>query len=324
MEERDTIDKTQLDRGAGQQKPVSDDFLDAEEYLDSFSALKTSMSQGHDLRKKRKALEEYRKTLETLKTAHEDRTNIAQNYDALVAEQQKIIADMSNAIEKTKKNAAGIDTKIDEATDALTQLKRDQEEAKKPLEDELSRRVTAYDSAKDELKQVKAQRDTLDLFDGATDDLSASEAAHDQVVESVDDKRDAAKAALNEAQKALDAREKTDKRAQKNALDEIKKMNNEKEKLVQEAAALQKNLDAANDRIVFCGYVKAHPDETVAMQNRIEENEKTAEDMDEQIAQLASVHKKSKAASSKARAVVIGAIAFIVIVVIVFFIVSNK
>lgn len=36
-------------------------FFDAEEYLESFSALGTSMAQGRDLKKKRKALDEYKK-----------------------------------------------------------------------------------------------------------------------------------------------------------------------------------------------------------------------------------------------------------------------
>ena len=76
------------------------DFFDPEEYLGSFSALRDSMAQGRDLKKKRKALDEYKKTLDTLRKAYEDRVNIARNYDAMITDQEHIIAATNTEIQR--------------------------------------------------------------------------------------------------------------------------------------------------------------------------------------------------------------------------------
>ena len=76
------------------------DFFDPEEYLGSFSALRDSMAQGRDLKKKRKALDEYKKTLDTLRKAYEDRVNIARNYDAMITDQEHIIAATNTDIQR--------------------------------------------------------------------------------------------------------------------------------------------------------------------------------------------------------------------------------
>lgn len=98
------------------------------------------------------------------------------------------------------------------------------------LEDELDLRNAELASAKDELKQVKAQRVSLDLFDADSPAVASTEAAHDAVVDKVNGKLEAAKAAQRSAQKALDAREKEERSKQKRALDGIKHLNGDKEK----------------------------------------------------------------------------------------------
>ena len=300
------------------------DFFDAEEYLESFSALGTSIAQGRDLKKKRKALEEYRKTLNTLKQAHDDRVKIARNYDAMITDQEHIIAATNTDIQRATEAREDIERKIADANDELAELKRRQAKERKPLEEELDLRNAELASVKDELKQVKAQRDSLDLFDGSSAAAPQTEAAHDAVVDKVNDKLEAAKAAQRSAQKVLDAREKEERSKQKRALDGIKHLNGEKDKASKRIDDLEKRLAAARERVAFCEHVIEHPEETQAMAARIAENEQTAAAMAAQVNSLESKHAVSKAASGKARAVVIVAAIIFIAFVIFLFVISNR
>lgn len=299
-------------------------FFDAEEYLESFSALGTSMAQGRDLKKKRKALDEYKKTLATLKQAYDDRVNIALNHESILVDQEHIIAATNSDIERATRNREEIEAKIAEANDDLADLKRRQAKERRPLEDELDLRNAELASAKDELKQVKAQRDSLDLFDADSPAVASTEAAHDAVVDKVNGKLEAAKAAQRSAQKTLDAREKEERSKQKRALDGIKHLNGDKEKAEKRIEELEKRLAAAHERVSFCEYVIEHPEETEAMAARIEENERTAAAMEAQVSSLESKHALSKAASGKARAVVIVAAIAFVIFIIFLLVISNR
>lgn len=300
------------------------DFFDAEEYLESFSALGTSIAQGRDLKKKRKALDEYRKTLNTLREAYEDRVNIAQNYDAMITDQEHIIAATNTDIQRATQAREDIERKIADANDELAELKRRQAKERKPLEEELDLRNAELASAKDELKQVKAQRDSLDLFEDDSPAAAHTEAAHDAVVDKVNNKLEAAKAAQRSAQKALDAREKEERSKQKRALDGIKHLNGEKDKAGKRIEELEKRLGAARERVAFCAHVIEHPEETQAMAARIAENEQTAAAMEAQVSSLESKHAVSKAASGKARAVVIVAgIAFLIFIIFLV-VISNR
>ena len=91
------------------------DFFDPEEYLGSFSALRDSMAQGRDLKKKRKALDEYKKTLDTLRKAYEDRVNIARNYDAMITDQEHIIAATNTDIQRATRVREDVERKIADA-----------------------------------------------------------------------------------------------------------------------------------------------------------------------------------------------------------------
>lgn len=305
-------------------KSVPDDFFVAEEYGESFSALKNAMSQGHDLRKKRKALEEYNKTLSTLKAAHADRVNIAQNYDAVVAEQRGIVSECESAISGLEDRQGHIDAQISQANAEMARLKRAQAEALKPLEDELSRCEAQYASAKDELKQVRAQRNSLGLFEDGQGGPAGEVEAHDDIVSRVENKLESAKSARKVAQKACDDQVKADKAAQRQITDSVKKLNSEKGKLSKEIESRQKELSAAQQRIAFCEHVVEHPDETESMLARIEENERTAANMAEQIEELASVHSERTEAASKARTVVIVGIIAVVVIVALFIFLSFR
>ena len=102
------------------------DFFDPEEYLGSFSALRDSMAQGRDLKKKRKALDEYKKTLDTLRKAYEDRVNIARNYDAMITDQEHIIAATNTDIQRATRAREDVERKIADANEELAELKRRQ------------------------------------------------------------------------------------------------------------------------------------------------------------------------------------------------------
>lgn len=295
-----------------------------QDYLGSFSALKDSMALGHDLKKKRKALVEYNKTLDTLKEAYRDRVHIAQNIDSVLADQEHIIKATQGDIDRAAASREKIDKKISETNESLASLKHEQTVERRPYEEELERRNAELAAVKDELKQVKAQRESLNLFDGDSNSASVNEAAHDAVVDSVNVKYEAAKTAQREAQKALDAREKKERAQQKKVLDDIKRLNSEKENVNKRIDELNKRMMAAQERAAFCRHVVEHPEETHAMQERIIENEKTAAVMLAQINELASSHQQSKAASTKARAIVITAALVIVIFIIVFFLVTNR
>lgn len=302
----------------------ANDPFDAEKYLESFSALGTSIAQGRDLKKKRKALDEYKKTLATLREAYDDRVNIARNHEAILVDQEHIIAATNTDIQRATQAREDVERKISEANDELAELKRRQAKERKPLEEELDLRNAELASVKDEFKQVRAQRDSLDLFEGDSPAAARSEAAHDAVVDRVNEKLDAAKAAQRNAQKALDAREKEERSRQKRALDGIKHLNGDKEKAEKRIEELEKRLAAAHERVAFCEHVMEHPEETEAMAERIAENERTAAAMEAQVASLESTHAKSKAASGKARAVVIvAAIAFIVFIIFLV-VISNR
>lgn len=307
------------------QEDVSEkDFFDAEEYLGSFSALGTSIAQGRDLKKKRKALDEYKKTLDTLREAYNDRVNIARNYDAMLTDQEHIIAATNTNIERATDAREDIERKIADANDSLAELKRQQAKERKPLEEELDFRNSELASVKDELKQVKAQRDSLDLFDGSPASAAQTEAAHDAVVDKVNDKLEIAKAAQRSAQKALDAREKEERSKQKRALDGIKHLNGERDKADKRIEELESRLAAARERVAFCQHVIEHPEETQAMAARITENEKTAAAMEAQVSSLESEHALSKAASGKARALIIAAAIIFIAFVIFLFVISNR
>lgn len=300
------------------------DFFIAEEYGDSFAALGTAILEAHDLKKKRRALDEYNKTLETLKLAYADRVDIAENYDSIVAEQERVKTSTLASISDCEAKSRSIDAQIAEANDELANLKRAQDEAIKPYEDELNRRDAMLRSAKDEYKQVRSQRDSLDLFDESHEAGELDSGVHDQIVDDVESKYEAAKEARRAAQKSLDAQVKSNKADQKVILDAIKKLNNEKGKIAKQAAELQTRVDKANERIAFCKHVIEHPEQTQAMRERIAENEKTSANMAEQISQLSEVHSKSVLASSKARTVVIVAAVAIVIVAILVIYLANR
>lgn len=303
---------------------TKEEFFDAEEYMNSFSALKDSMAQGRDLKKKRKALEEYNKTLDTLKKAYEDRVNIANNHDAILNDQKHIIGATEAEIEKANRSKEAIEAKIATANDAIAKMRKESAREKKPFEEQLDLRNSELASAKDELKQVKAQRDSLDLFDESGSSSARAEAAHDAVIESVSEKFEAAKSAQRDAQKALDAKEKEERAKLKKMQDGIKHLNNDMEKADKRIEELEKRLAACHERIAFCEHVLAHPEETAAMHDRILENQRTAAQMSVQIDSLASKHQMSKAASGKARIVLAVAIAFIVIMVVLFVYISNR
>ena len=300
------------------------DFFDAEKYFESFSALGTSIAQGRDLKKKRKALDEYRKTLDTLKQAYDDRVNIAQNYDAIITDQEHIIAATNTDIQRATEAREDIERKIADANEELAELKRRQAKERKPLEEELDLRNAELASVKDELKQVKAQRDSLDLFDGDSPTAARSEAVHDAVVDKVNDKLEAAKTAQRSAQKALAAREKEERSRQKRALDGIKHLNGEKDKASKRIEELEKRLASARERVAFCEHVIEYPEETRAMAARIAENEQTAAEMEAQVNSLESKHALSKAASGKARAVVIAAGIIFLVFIIFLVVISNR
>lgn len=295
-----------------------------QDYLGSFSALKDSMAQGYSLKKKRKALAEYNKTLETLKEAYRDRVHIAQNYEAVINDQKHIISATQDELDRAVKSRDKIEASIASANDALAKLKQEQAQERKPFEEELERRNAELASVKDELKQVKAQRNSLDLFDDDSKQVSESEAAHDAVVERVNEKYETAKAAQRTAQKSLDAREKKERAQQKKSLDDIKHLNAKKEEAAKRIEELEKRVTTAQERAAFCKHVIEHPEETQAMAERIAENEKTAAAMSAQISQLASAHERTKAASTKARAIVITAAIVVVVFLVVFFLVTNR
>lgn len=315
------IDDTDISYGA--EEPPEDFFI-AEEYGESFSALSKSIQEAHDLKKKRRALDEYNKTLNTLKLAHADRVDIAKNYDSLVAEQERIKRGCLASVDDCNVRSQEIDAKISKASGALEELKQSQEEATKPLEDELNRCEAMLRSAKEEYKQVRSQRESLDLFDNSQEGASLDAGAHDQIVSDIEAKYASAKEARRVAQKDLDAQVKSNKADQKRIHDYIKKLNGEKSKIAKEVADLQQKASAADERIAFCGFVIEHPEQTQAMRERIIENEKTAARMEEQINQLADEHGVSVKASSKARTVVIIAIAAVVIVAALFIFLSNR
>lgn len=298
--------------------------FDAEDYLVSFSALKESVAQGRDLKKKRKALDEYRKTLATLEAAYEDRVNVARDPEAIVREQEHIVAATNDEIDKAAKKRAGVEKRIAEANESLSKLKEDMARERKPYVDELELRNAELAAAKDELRQVKSQRDSLDLFEGDPERDQASEAAHDAVVEKVNGKYEAAKAAQRSAQKALDAKEKEERSKQKRAQDGIKQLNDEKEKVERHIEELEKRIFVANERIAFCAHVLDHPEETEEMRSRILGNRETARQMAQQIDRLAAIHEKSKASAKKARMVVIGAAIVVILIVVAIIVFLNR
>ena len=113
------------------------DFFDPEEYLGSFSALRDSMAQGRDLKKKRKALDEYKKTLDTLRKAYEDRVNIARNYDAMITDQGAHHRGDEHGLSSARRAREDVERKIADANEELAELKRRQARERKPLEEEL-------------------------------------------------------------------------------------------------------------------------------------------------------------------------------------------
>lgn len=312
-----------FDEDAPQDAPSDSAFV-PEDYLESFAALKDSMTQGYNLKKKRKALSDYNKTLDTLKDAYRDRVHIAQNFDAIIADQTHILKATNDEIERAMAAREGIERKIADANESLTRLKQEQARERRPFEEELERRNAELASVKDELKQVKAQRDSLDLFDADPDRVSESEAAHDAVVNKVNEKFESAKAAQRSAQKALDMREKKERAQQKKSLDDIKRLNSEKDDAGKRIEELERRVTAAQERAAFCRHVMEHPEETQAMQERIASNEQTAAVMSEQIAALESTHQLSKEAAKKARAIVIVAAIVVVAFLFVFFTVTNR
>lgn len=84
----------------------------------------TAWRNGRDLKKKRKALDEYKKTLDTLRKAYEDRVNIARNYDAMITDQEHIIAATNTEIQRATRAREDVERKIADANEELAELKR--------------------------------------------------------------------------------------------------------------------------------------------------------------------------------------------------------
>ena len=280
--------------------------LDVGEYAESFGALKTSMSQGRDLRKRKADLKAYREQTAKDKATYEDEANILANYDQIVGEQRDLIASTQHELDVQTERMDRLNADLAQAKGDLATTRSHDESALADLKRELDAKVKASESAYDQAKRANEQAKTRHEQSQGT----SSESEMLEVLERSDQQRAAAKDAFDKAEKPLETK--------------VGKLEDEVKQL---GAAITRNrgaIAAAQQRVAYCEQVHDDPARVETLKAEIERREEQAQLMQADIDALADRRAEVKKSTGKAKGALIALAVLVAIVIVAIVVVTTR
>ena len=298
--------------------------LDVGEYAESFGALKTSMSQGRDLRKRKADLKAYREQTARDKATYEDEANILANYDQVVGEQRDLIASTQRELDVQAEHMDRLNADLAQAKGDLATTRSHDESALADLKRELDAKVKASESAYNQAKRVSEQAKTRHEQAQST----SSENEMLEVLERADQQKAAAKDAFKSerdtAKRAYKKQKDAFGKAEKPLETKVDKLEDEVKQL---SAAITKNrgtIAAAQQRVAYCEQVHDDPARVETLKAEIERREEQAQRMQADIDALADRRAEVKKSTGKAKGALIALAVLVVVVIVAIVVVTTR
>ena len=298
--------------------------LDVGEYAESFGALKTSMSQGRDLRKRKADLKAYREQTAKDKATYEDEANILANYDQIVGEQRDLIASTQHERDVQTEHMDRLNADLAQAKGDLATTRSHDESALADLKRELDAKVKASESAYDQAKRANEQAKTRHEQSQGT----SSESEMLEVLERSDQQRAAAKDAFKSerdtAKRAYKKQKDAFDKAEKPLETKVGKLEDEVKQL---GAAITRNrgaIAAAQQRVAYCEQVHDDPARVETLKAEIERREEQAQLMQADIDALADRRAEVKKSTGKAKGALIALAVLVAIVIVAIVVVTTR
>lgn len=326
--ERDAADG--VESGKYQAGGMSDDEAIAQGYDDmqmSFMALRDSVGQGRELKAREKEIKELQEKLDVDNEELSDRENILANYQALVDEQDRVIAQHTEQRESRKAELARVVADLTEATEALTRMKEYHTSEMQPLETELGRARASAEQARNDERSRKSELNAAESElrrAGSSDDSTMASAKHRQVKAAYEDAKahsEKAKETLAEVQRVYDDAIQQIEQSEGPLERSIEDLKHREEELKESVNRLGGEISTARKRRQYCDSVYQYPDETAKLRSRVDADEQTVREMiaenDELRDQLAQSREKAKKAKLALGIVAVIIVVFIVALIIV-------
>ena len=290
----------------------------------SLGALRDSIGQGRELKAREKDREDLAGKIDADRDELADRDDILANYQAIVAEQDRIIVVNTQQRDAYKAELSDVAAKTEETDEALGRMRDFHDVQLQPLETALGRAQATADQAKNDERSRKSELSAAETEvkrTENTDDATAARARLEVARAAFEDavaRSNAAKEALDEAQHAYDELKEQYDQAEaplESALDDFDRRT---EELKEEIARLGDIISTANKRRQYCDTVYQYPAETEKLRQSVESDELALVRLDEENDELRDRLAESKAKSLKAK-VFIGAVIVIIILFICLF-----
>ena len=309
---------------AGEESPKGAD------YRQSFVALKDSVKQGRNIRKRERELKQLDARLSKDRLVHEDMANILENYEAVVGEQRR-------KLEVLKANAAHKQQQLDDtkedlkrASDELEEVRGENRAALDALKESWSAKVEtaekAHAQAKEERRGMQAQLETaqedsesnveLDL-DTLQRKLDLARIREREAKDALDDAKGAMRRALRDRKQECEDREGP-------LAEQVDRLKADARRLDAEIEVGKEDQASVEKRIRYCDDIKEHPERADELAADIEQAEELAAEMRRQLAEMSEQHAAVKSSAGKAkRAVVLGVVVVVLVVVAIVLIVNS-
>lgn len=296
----------------------------------SLGALKDAIGQGRELKAREKDREELASKIDIDREELADRDDILANYQSIVYEQDQIIAQSTQQRDSLKAELSRVVAETEETSEALTRMRDYNDVQLQPLETALGRAQATADQAKNDERSRKSELNAAEsevrrASDGddantARARLDVVKAAHEEAVA----RSNAAKEALDEAQRAYDALRDQVEQAEaplERALEDLEKRT---DALKEDIARLGDTISAASKRRQYCDSVYQYPAETEKLRSSVMADEAALEQLDEENDELRSRLAESKAKSLKAKVLIGGIVVFVIVLILLFWFLSSR
>lgn len=301
--------------------------IDIDEYKRSFSALKDSVVQGHDIRKRSKELERFRAQIAADRVTHADMLDILDDYDGIVAEQRSLLDTLRAEYASKSAAEATANTELRAANEQLAALKKAHESELAAIKADHDSKVAAADASHEAAKEArKGVQSRLDAARKEDPDASAN-AILERELEAArgEEKRtkDTLSTVKSNARKAYRSEKQAREAAERPVQEKVDSLKAEIRRLGAELAANSEGQEKAQSRIAYCAQVQADPSQADELAASIASREADAAQMDSQLEELAHAKAASSASAGKAKLVAGVAIAVIVVILILVLVFSG-
>lgn len=296
----------------------------------SLGALRDSIGQGRELKAREKDREELAEKIQNDSEELADRDDILANYAAIIAEQDRIIAENTQKRDAWKAELSHVVAQTEETSEALSRMRDYNDVQLQPYETALGRAQATADQAKNdersrksELNAAESEVRRAEKSDDATTEkarLDVAKAAYDEAVA----RSNAAKEALEEAQRNYDSLKEQVEQAEaplENALDDLEKQS---EQLKENIARLGDAISAASKRRQYCDSVYQYPAETEKLRQTVASDEAALDRLDAENDALRNRLAESKAKSTKAKILIAAVGVFVIVLICLFWFLSSR